>query len=212
MTIPSSESLIRPPLQRRSQESLERVLRAGLELLIDTGFDGFTLQEVSRRAGVSIGAIYSRIPSRDALLVAIHERAMMSMSEQEQQFERDSKREGLTTREFVETLVCDMANIMLTNASMLSVFMRQAPMHAAIWKRGAETSQATAQLFRAAFEPHRAELRAPHNDLAIDVAYRMVYCTIARRITHGPQFESDVEISDEALVRELGRAIADYLL
>jgi AcrR family transcriptional regulator len=188
------------------------VLQAGLEVLIDTGFDGFTLQEVSRRAGVSIGAIYSRVPSREALLLAIHERAMAVMAEQEQQFERDSMREGLTPREFVETLVSDMANIMLTNASMLRVFMRQAPMHAAIWKRGAQTSQTTAGLFRAAFEPYRSELRAPKNDLAIDVAYRMVYCTIARRITHGPQFESDVEISDQELVRELGRAVADYLI
>jgi AcrR family transcriptional regulator len=61
-----AESVIRPPLQRRSQESLERVLAAGLEVLIDVGFEGFTLQEVSRRAGVSIGSIYARVPSREA--------------------------------------------------------------------------------------------------------------------------------------------------
>jgi hypothetical protein len=37
------EPLIRPPLQRRSQESLERVLTAGFELLKEEGFEGFTL-------------------------------------------------------------------------------------------------------------------------------------------------------------------------
>jgi len=40
----------------------------------------------------------------------------------------------------------------------------------------------------------------------------MVYGAIARRITHGPQFESPCEVSDEQLVRELARAVADYLL
>ena len=89
------EPLIRPPLQRRSQESLERVLQAGFELLKEEGFEGFTLQTVSRRAGVSMGSIY---------------------------------------------------------------------------------------------------------------------CTIARRLTHGPRFESAREVNDDALVAELSRTIADYLL
>jgi AcrR family transcriptional regulator len=210
--VSSSDSLIRPPLQRRSAESLERVLQAGLDVLTDIGFEGFTLLEVSRRAGVSIGSIYARVPSREALILAIHERAMASMTEQEQQFERDSAREGLSPRELVETLVADMANIMLRNGRMLRVFMRQAPMNTEIWKRGAENSHVTAQLFRAALESHRDDLRHPDPDLGIDIGYRMVYCTIARRITHGPQFESGVEVTDEELVRELGRAVADYLL
>jgi AcrR family transcriptional regulator len=207
--VSSSDSLIRPPLQRRSAESLERVLQAGLEVLTETGFEGFTLQEVSRRAGVSIGSIYARVPSREALLLAIHERAMAVMTEQEQQLERDSAVEGLSSRERVETLVAD---IMLRNGQMLRVFMRQAPMNAEIWKRGAENSHGTAQLFRAALESHSDDLRHPDPDLAIDISYRIVYCTIARRITHGPRFESDVEVSDEHLVRELARVVADYLL
>jgi hypothetical protein len=40
----------------------------------------------------------------------------------------------------------------------------------------------------------------------------MVYCATARRITHGPTFESELAVSDEELVRELSRAVADYLL
>jgi AcrR family transcriptional regulator len=207
-----TEPHVRPPLQTRSRESLERVLQAGLEVLIESGFDGFTVLEVSQRAGVSIGSIYNRVPSREALLLAIHERAMQAMTEQEAQFERDSARDGLAPRELVQALVSDLADVMLANAPMLRVFMRQAPMNAAIWERGAESSHVTAQLFQAAFVPHRDELRHPDPDLAVDVAYRMVYCTISRRITHGPHFESGREVSDAELVRELGYAVANYLL
>ena len=57
----SADPLIRPPVQRRSRESLERLLQTGLELLQERGFDGFTLQELSQRAGVSIGSIYGRV-------------------------------------------------------------------------------------------------------------------------------------------------------
>jgi AcrR family transcriptional regulator len=207
-----SESLIRPPQQRRSQESLERVLQAGLDVLIDSGFEGFTLQEVSRRAGVSIGSIYARVASREALLLAIHERAMQSMAEQEAQFERDSVRDGLTPSELVQSLVRDLANVMLTNAPMLRVFMRQAAVNAVLWERGAESSHETARLFQAAFAQHRDVLGHPDPDLAVDIAYRMVYCTISRRITHGPRFESGREVSDAELVDELARAVSDYLL
>ncbi len=77
-----SEPLIRPPQQRRSQESLERVLQAGFELLQERGFDGFTLQEVSARANVSIGSIYARVPSRESLIKAVYERAMVWTEEQ----------------------------------------------------------------------------------------------------------------------------------
>ncbi len=210
--MPSSEPLIRPPLQRRSQESLERLLQAGLEVLAEAGFEGFTLQEVSRRAGVSIGSIYARVANREALILAVYERAMDEIRHQEERFARDAALEDLTPRELVETLVTDMAEIMLGNAPILGVFMRQAPMNPEIWRRGAENSQITARMFSRALEAHRHELRHPDPDLAIDVAFRMVYCTLARRITHGPQFESARPVSDEQLVAELGRAVADYLL
>ncbi len=208
----STEPLIRPPLQRRSQESLERLLRAGLEVLQEVGFEGFTLQEVSRRAGVSIGSIYARVPNRDALILAIYERAMGLLLEEEAQFERDSSAEGHSPREVIERLVSDMATIMLGNAAMLRVFMRQAPINPEIWRRGSAHSHTTAHLFAAAMLRRREEIKHPDPELAVDVAYRMVYCAIARRITHGPQFESPYEVSDEQLVRELARAVADYLL
>jgi tetracycline repressor-like protein len=126
-----SDHLIRPPLQRRSQESLERVLAAGFELLKEEGFEGFTLQAVSKRADVSIGSIYARVPSREALFMALE---------------------------------------------------------------------------------HPEDIGHPDPELAIDVAFRLMYCTIARRITHGPHFESPRDVSDQELVAELSRAVADYLL
>ncbi|MFZ0385636.1 MAG: helix-turn-helix domain-containing protein [Solirubrobacteraceae bacterium] len=208
----SQEPLIRPPLQRRSQESLDRVMRAGLELLKEVGVDGFTLQEVSRRAGVSIGSIYARAASKDALILAIYDRAMVQMVQEEERIKRDASREGLGVRELLQMLVTDMAHVMLDNASLLRVFMRQAPFDSEIWRRGAGHSQAFADTFEQALLLHAAEFSHPDPELAIDIAYRFVYCTLARRITHGPVFESARSVSESDLVRELARAVADYLV
>jgi len=49
-----SDPGIRPPQQRRSRESLERVLKAGELVLEQKGYEGFTIAEVSRRAKVSV--------------------------------------------------------------------------------------------------------------------------------------------------------------
>jgi AcrR family transcriptional regulator len=206
------EPLIRPPLQRRSQQSLERVLKAGLEILQEQGVNGFTLQDVSQRAGVSIGSIYARVPSREALIMAIYEEAMRWTEEEIEKSERTGAREDLTPRERIETLVTDTANMMLAHGEVLRVFMRQAPLNSEIWNRGAEKSQANARAFEQAMLEHREDIGHPDPELAVDIAFRMVYCTIARRITHGPTFETERIITDGELVGELTRAAADYLI
>jgi hypothetical protein len=104
-------------------------------------------------------------------------------------------------------LVRDLANVMLTNAPMLRVFMRQAAVNAVAWER-APKARMRPPLFQAAFAQHRDVLGHSDPDLAVDIAY----CAISRRITHGPRFESGREVSDAGLVDELARAVSDYLL
>jgi AcrR family transcriptional regulator len=205
------ESLIRPPQQRRSQESLERVLQAGFELLQDRGFEGFTLQEVSQRANVSIGSIYARVPSREALIQAVYERAMLWTEEQAGPLERAAHRPG-TRREQIEAIVVEMGSQVIAHGDVLRVFMRQAPLEPWIMERAAVKSQATAEVFSRAMLEHRDEIRHSDPELAVDVAWRLVYNTTARRITHGPSFESTRPLADDQLVGELARAVADYLL
>jgi AcrR family transcriptional regulator len=208
----TGESLIRPPLQRRSQESLERVLQAGAELLKEVGFDGFTLQEVSRRAGVSIGSIYARAPSKEALILAIYDREMARISAANDRLRETAQLEGLEGRELIIALVDLMARSTLEHRDMLRVFMYRAIVDEEIWRRGSERSTALSQAFETALLEHRQELNHPDPELAIDIAFRFIYNTLVRRVTHGERFESQRPLSDEDLIRELGEAAADYLL
>src|SRR5215471_6700400 len=100
---------LRPPLQIRSRESLERVLDAGEKLLIEKGWDGFTVQEVSRRAGVSIGSIYARAPNKEALIFAVYDRTIARVgAENAAALAPDSHWEGMTPREVVEGAVHEL--------------------------------------------------------------------------------------------------------
>jgi AcrR family transcriptional regulator len=206
------ESLIRPPLQRRSQESLERVLQAGAELLLDVGYEGFTLQEVSKRSGVSIGSIYARAPSKEALILAIYDREMARVSAANERLRETAQLEGLEGRELIIALVELMARSTLEHADILRVFMYRALVDPEIWRRGSERSTALSSAFEEALLAHKDELNHPDPELAIDVAYRFIYNTLVRRVSHGEKFESQRPLSEEDLIRELGEAAADYLL
>ena len=59
-------------LRRDALRNRERLLAAGRETFAELGVDA-TLEEVARRAGVGIGTLYRRFPSREALLEAIYE-------------------------------------------------------------------------------------------------------------------------------------------
>ncbi|HWQ15481.1 MAG TPA: TetR/AcrR family transcriptional regulator [Roseiflexaceae bacterium] len=56
--------------RRDAQRNLERVLRAARELFAERGAE-VTMEEVARRAGVGVGTIYRRFPSKEQLFAAV---------------------------------------------------------------------------------------------------------------------------------------------
>ncbi|WP_370616344.1 TetR/AcrR family transcriptional regulator [Mumia sp. Pv 4-285] len=48
----------RRPTQERSQKKFDLILQTSRDLLLDVGFESFTLEEVASRAGIPIGTIY----------------------------------------------------------------------------------------------------------------------------------------------------------
>ena len=61
-------SRVRGPKQDRSRSSMERLLAAAVKMLVQRGYSEFTLQELSKRAKVSIGSIYLRFENKQALI------------------------------------------------------------------------------------------------------------------------------------------------
>lgn len=48
----------RRPTQERSQKKFDLILQTSRDLLLESGFESFTLEEVANRAGIPIGTIY----------------------------------------------------------------------------------------------------------------------------------------------------------
>jgi AcrR family transcriptional regulator len=207
-----ASAAIRPPQQQRSRASYERVLEAAQQLLEEEGYQAFTLAEVSRRARVSIGSIYARVPSKDALFYAIHERVMETIQSETSAFAVPERWESLATRELILEAVREIAEPFRTHARFLRVVMHRGAVDDHVAGVGSGASSAQADLFRTLLLTRRDEIRQPDPELAVDVAYRMAYCTLARQVMYGPAFESQHAVEWDDLVREIGVACAAYLL
>jgi AcrR family transcriptional regulator len=203
---------IRPPQQERSRASFERMLAAGAKLLEERGYDAFTLAEVSRRAKVSIGSIYGRVQSKDDLVHEIHLRAMQEIGAEHRDAITASDTSRLSTVALVAEAVREFSEPIHKHARLLRVFMHLGAIDDVIAGSGSESSREAGRRFKELILARRDEIAHPDPELAVDVAFRMAYCTLARQIMYGPTFESDREVEWDELVDELGVACASYLL
>lgn len=63
-------ALATPPLRRDAAANRERILRAAVEVFSTSGLDA-GIDEVARRAGVGVGTVYRRFPTKEALVEEI---------------------------------------------------------------------------------------------------------------------------------------------
>lgn len=207
--MPTAHLTVRPPKQRRSRESFERVLDAARQLLEENGFEGFTVQEVAARANVSVGAIYERFGSKETLLRTVHARLMEAIA---QFVDGQQAPTPGDVGELIDTLVWRAAATMSAHHAILRAFMHLGALDDVIAERGSLESIALGRRFKAALRPHAAEFRHPDPEIALDVAFRITYSTLARQVMYGPLFESDVELGWDQLTGELALACRAYLL
>jgi len=211
MTLPAGE-LFSPPKQKRSRESLERLLAAATAVLEEGGYEAFGVHEVSRRAGVGIGVVYARLGSKEGLFMAVHARALERFATDRDELLGSVRADDASMAGLIAAAVDAQAEIFRRHRKLLRVFMVRAETDRWILERGARASDANARAFAALLLARRDEIRHPDPELAVDVAYRLVFDTLARRIMRGATFESSRPIEWDALVRELARACAAYLL
>lgn len=62
------------PLQARSRHTVEAVIVAAAQILVEQGYEGATTARIAERAGVSIGSLYQYFPNKEALIAALIER------------------------------------------------------------------------------------------------------------------------------------------
>jgi AcrR family transcriptional regulator len=93
-----SQSLLEPrksPVQARSTASVDAILEATVQVLLDLGKERLTTTRVASRAGVSIGTLYQYFPNKSALLQAALKRHLDGVTDAVERVCREQKGNSL---------------------------------------------------------------------------------------------------------------------
>lgn len=201
----------RRPLQKRSRATLERLLATGIVLLEDKGYEGLSIAELSARSGVSVGSIYQRFDGKESLFVALQER-ILERIDAEQQGLFDAVDRRLADADLVFEAIGRLAALFRRNEALLRVMILRGAVDEETRRRGSRSSMRLARAFERFLLDAVRRFGHPQPDLAADVAFRMVYATLTRRIMSGATFESETTMSWDVLAGEVATACAAYLL
>lgn len=101
-----------PPLQARSAQTLARMVDAARNGLESKRFNELTLAELTRQAGVTVGAFYQRFPSKEALLEYMEEQAYQEIRESGTALLADPPTQPApSTRQLIRSCVSGMAQL-----------------------------------------------------------------------------------------------------
>jgi AcrR family transcriptional regulator len=205
------ESVSRTPLQGRSKASLERMLAAARDLMIERGSEDFTLQEVSQRGNVSIGSIYLRFESKDNLVCATLANGLVDLSESEDAMFAQLGRTSRKLAEFVPQFVEAYAEVLRVNAPLLRLAMQRAELDPLIQVPGKRAADNVLDKACQALLSFRDEFGDGAHDVRARSAYHIIFATLARQLSLGSTRESVSGVDWEELKHELARMCLAYL-
>jgi AcrR family transcriptional regulator len=205
------ETVSRKPQQGRSKASLERMLSAARELMLERGSEDFTLQDVNQKGNVSIGSIYLRFQSKDNLVRAVIARALEDIAAAEDAMVAEVLAQSPTLDEFMPRYVAGYAEVLRVNAPLLRLAMERASFDPLVSKPGKDHAFRATQLGMNAMLHYRDTFGGSDHETKANSAYKIVFATLARQLSLGSSGEAAHDYDWEVLKRELGRMCLAYL-
>jgi AcrR family transcriptional regulator len=199
-----ADPCITPPKQRRSRETWNRVLDAGVAILSERGYEAFTIAAVCERAGVAPPAIYARTRSKDALFLAVYEHGIARLSADESALVTPDP--GLPAAERVRAVVASIAGVPLRHQEFLRPIVLLSASHDEVRRRGSRYSQGLGHAF--------VELLAPLglSDAAAWACFDTVFAAVILRVAYGPGFATPHPEDEDTFVARLGDIAVHYLI
>ena len=204
----------RRPQQGRSKASLERMLAAARELMLERGSEEFTLQEVSERGQVSIGSIYLRFESKDNLVRGVIAEALEALSAEETALLGRLAADCPNLAAFVPRYVEGYAEVLRQHAPLLRLTMERASFDPLVSAPGKEHAQRAERQSTEAMLAHAAEFGgddAADHRVKAQSAYHIIFATLARQLSLGSSGEAVHDYDWSLLKREMGRMGLAYL-
>lgn len=202
----------RAPKQDRSRTSLRRLMETAARMLEKDGYADFTLQELSKRARVSIGSIYHRFENKQELIREVQGRFLERIEQEHALVITSLRRKELPLRALIPLAVKDYGEFLRENAGLLRVFMQIAPTDPLVATTGKKSFSQSVRDFELLILDRRAEIRHPDPEHAVIASFNIMYAAIGRYLGLGTTPDSMGEGNWDVLVEDLSAMILHFLL
>ena len=193
------------PRQKRSRESLERLLEAAEEQIRANGFESLTVSGVVNSIGLSVGAFYARFPDKTALLHALQDRFHGRMEPRIRAQMLAEAGPKTTLAETVDAAVEVLIRNVVGERELSRAFMTLSVTDPILRAGGERVNRERREAFADIVMPHSAEIGHGDPRLAVDIAYGMYAAVIRGRLVFGPEHELYYGIDSPTLYESSSR-------
>lgn len=209
MIMEPRQSTYHPPRRKPAHETLEKILAAAEDQLREQELDAFTIQSVLQRAGLSVGAFYSRFPDKTALLREVQERVHGRIDSRILADLAAKKKKNLSFEEAVDQGFGTLIRHVLSERQLFRAFMMLSVFDPVMRQKGEQMNWERKRALGALLAPHRDEIGHPDADLAIDAAYAIYSSTMRGRLVYyGSANDMQFGVTDKVLFDDLKRSLA----
>jgi AcrR family transcriptional regulator len=206
-----SGATYRVPRQKRSRESLERLLDAAEQQIREGGIDSLTIASVLSRAGMSVGAFYTRFPDKTALLHVLQDRFHNRLEPVIHAELLDEPDAPETLAQAVERTIGVLIRRVTQEMELSRAFMMNSVFDPVLRARGERVNRERREVLIEVLLKHRDEIGHPDPVLAISMAYGMYAAVLRGRMVFGQEHELYYGIDSQTIFTELQRALYLYL-
>jgi AcrR family transcriptional regulator len=211
--MPRRPPLVTPAQQQRSRDTHDSIVRAFRGLLASEAFDKISVAQIAKRAGASVGGVYARFASKDAMLLPVIDDILGEMTAA-----LDTSLDAVSgTGESLASVVSAYV------FPMIAMFRRHRPVMAQLVRaaRG-DTARALGDRvhafnlhahgrFRALAWEHRDEIGHPSARNAIEFALFLGSASAREAILSANWRSYEMEPDDDTVAREISAAMVAYL-
>ena len=205
------ENLITVPKQKRSAKTYEKVVRAGVKILVNGKNHNFSILEISKLSGVSVGSIYQRFENKDKLYLVLQNEILNNLDEEaSDRFPKDISYE--TEVEAIHDSVHRFAQHIVTNEALLRGMILRGMTNDQANLRGHRSSQHIGNEIKKHLK--RNVKSANHTDLdkAFDMLFRIVFSCLWRWLLEKDAPETERSLKFEEMIDELCVVCERYIL
>ncbi|MCZ6835339.1 MAG: TetR/AcrR family transcriptional regulator [Planctomycetota bacterium] len=201
------------PKQPRSQETLERLAQATMQLLEEKSFEQISIEEIAKRAGSSVGGFYARFPDKEALYEYLYVQYEGELAATRSEMFDPTRWLDVPLQPRVEAIIVLCLNVIKQRAGFfrtmaLRVHMNHTPQIDEQTARRGEMIESIRNILLEC----RNEITHPDPVLATKMGFYQLLMAIQERYMFPHTAHTKIlNVSDDVFMRELVRAFLAYV-